>query len=195
MLLFLKLGLKHLVPSCQHRTALCCRGGTGSLTAPLQALEPEWWEPKAEENLRDLQKITKLTDCVEWATNMKSSTCFIITGPCWCFQKIKKPWRASQFFLGEQNIPCPISRFKIMRVEKCQLHLITQKHSDAFPYSCPYSCFTWQSYVLCNSPAGSTRKTTTKKDSLTSNKRDHCNMLHIYFFAQQVTICTTNCIC
>lgn len=183
--------------------ALCCGGATGqqSVTAPLQPPEPVWWDPKAEGSMRDLQKITKLTDCVMWATNIKSSTCFIITGLCWCSQKRNNPWRASQFFLGEQDIlvlsPSPVQLvdsnwWEWKNVSFISLHRNIQM---PFPYSCPYSCLTWQSYIPCNSPTGSTRETTTKTDSLTGNKRDHCTTLHIHFFVQQVTMCTTNCIC
>lgn len=70
-----------------------------------------------------------------WATNAKSITCFIVTGPCWCAQKKKTSINSVSVFPGRAGNPCLksphywISRFKLRGVEETSA---SSHHTRAF---------------------------------------------------------------
>lgn len=149
-------------------------GGTGQgrdLQQPLRSrLEPQRWDWKAGEGSEGSLQNHQAHSLRGMSHKYEIQHLFHYHSTLLVFPEKKNSMDHLSVFPGRaghpclKSSPCPMSRCKLTRVKKCQLHLITQKHSDAFPRSCPYNSYTWKSYVQCNSPSGYTRKITIKMD-------------------------------
>lgn len=174
--------------STQLPTSRCplLQGATRQGSDPQQAL-CSWLEPwssdcKAGDSLTDLhKKITKLTDCVLWATNVKSSSCFIISTLLMSPEKKNSMKSLSVFFLGKQGTLVlsspPMQLVDSNWPEWKNTSFISLHRNEGFPHSCPYRSYTWKSYVWCNSPSRSIREITTKTKT---DERSSHHATHIF---------------